>query len=196
MNESDAGKNNDEGVYRSILWKTVGNVYKMYFKPAKMKTGTRFFWAWLGSLTLYMPLFVFEPDFRTALEKKTLGQIWTVIACFDLLKIVTIMLCLASSIAIGAMLAMSSKRYGSVRLYLSGLLLSSFVVVIVVSGYNLWPRSASGATGAAFPGEVNGTTPARAPVALVGVLQVGTDGEPPGRCAEERSGSRESRTDE
>ena len=165
MNESDAGKNrgvneshSDKigGADRSILWKTLGNVYNMYFEPAELKPRMRFFWAWLGSLTLYMPLFVFEPDFRKALREKTLGQFWEVIADFDLLMIVTMILCLSSSLAIGGMLAMSNSRYGSVRLYLSGLLLSSFVVVIVVSGYELWPRSASGATGVDLPGDMNG----------------------------------------
>lgn len=137
MNES-----NQNWVMRvSNFWKRVSSVYALYVQDAKYKTMIRFFWAWIGSLTLYMPLFTFEQRFRVALDNP-LFTFWDNIDGNPLITI-TILLCLFSSLAIGSMIAISNNKYGAVRLYLSGLMLSSFTLIVVASCYSLWFRDSA-----------------------------------------------------
>ena len=122
------------------LWEKMGSIYEIYFQTAEVSKRMRFFWAWLGSLTLYMPLFTFHPEIRKALNKPMLVFLDNING--NPYIIITILICLFTSLAVGGMIATSNDRYGPVRLYLSGLMLSSLIVIVVTLGYSFWISNA------------------------------------------------------
>ena len=93
----------------------------------ELKGLVRFLCAWLGSVTLFVPMPLFVPYIREALS--IAGEIWK-------LEITALMwyvigLAFVFSLIIGCLIARSRTPHGYVRLYLSGFVVTTFVVFTI-----------------------------------------------------------------
>lgn len=125
MNQSDPIK---ESSISGAVTKLIEGYYEAYFQPGdELKGLVRFLCAWLGSVTLFVPMPLFVPYIREALSIP--GGIWQ-------LEITALMwyvigLAFVFSLIIGCLIARSRTPHGYVRLYLSGFVVTTFVVFTI-----------------------------------------------------------------
>lgn len=137
LHSGNEGSTSDSGLERSIsnsVEKLIDGVIQTYFQLHNdaLHISVRFLCAWLGSITLFVPTFAFSRNIRNTLSKPDgFSQIE-----FDDLSLSLIMLYFVGSIIVGSLIALAKTRHGHVRLYLSGFVLTAFIVVTV---YQVWP---------------------------------------------------------
>ena len=126
MNQSDSAK---EPSVSSSVAKLVGAFIETYFQPCEppLNWGWRFLCAWLGSATLFVSAPAF---FGLGPEQWVVGS--------ELLYLVWIV----GPALYGCLIASAETPHGPVRLYLSGLLLSAFVVGVLLTVWS--PRADPG----------------------------------------------------
>lgn len=116
MNQSDPAQ--EPSLYSSCA-KLINGVYETYFQPSKtsLNWGWRFLCAWLGAATLFVSalgLFGIGPG-KWITDSKTAYLVGII-----------------GPILYGCLIASAKTPHGPVRLYLSGLLLSVFVVGLLL----------------------------------------------------------------
>ena len=135
MNQSDSSK---ESSISHVIGKLLDAWYETYFQlPSKSSTSNkepkelnvwrRFLCAWLGSVTLFVPMPLFVPHIREALS--IAGGSWQL----EITALMWYVTGLASvfSLIIGCLIAWSRTPHGYVRLYLSGFVVTTFVVFMI-----------------------------------------------------------------
>lgn len=130
MNQSDSVQ--EPSIFSSVA-KLIDGIYETYFQPREeLAVLARFLCAWLGSVTLFAPMPLFAPGIRDALS--IAGGIWQVE--ITALMLFVIGLAFVSSLIIGCLIAWSRTPHGYVRLYLSGFVMTAFIVLTI---YNVLP---------------------------------------------------------
>ena len=131
MNNSNPNENEKPRISGSVAT-VVDSAIETYFQPLKdpMHVWLRFLCAWLGSMSIFMAPFLFGIGPQKWITNE--GQIASFWIFYALLTIIPSIF--------GFLVACAETKHGPVRLYLSGMLLSTFTVVLT---YGIWTAGVS-----------------------------------------------------
>ena len=110
------------------LQQLINSVYEIYFQPlpCPMNAFWRFLNAFLGAISIFGTSLYFHFEFVSEFIKDVLDPSASKIFFFMLLLFASII-----SVFFALLVSFAKTKHGPIRIYLSGLLLSAFVVFVV-----------------------------------------------------------------